>query len=142
METLADRVRYHYANLYRFSECNPLLPLIGTKHSSKTPVLTVSKKYLIQQNLWQNTIRLSGLNRVGNVLHYDGEVQIGANVPFSDDIDLSTKNPACLLIIVDINDWMDGDKIPSDYVCMSLSENHGPDDFVLVMMAGTHHIKT
>ena len=56
LETLSDRVRYHYAKLYRFAECNPLLPLIGTKHSSKTPVLTVSKKYLIQHD--QNQYRI------------------------------------------------------------------------------------
>ena len=139
--TLSDRVRHHHKKLYKFSKSNPLLPLIDTKHPSKTPVLTVSKKYLMELNLWHNTICLSGLNRVGNVLHYDGDVQIGSNVPFSEDIDISKINRECLLMIVDISDWFPGGECPSDYVCMSLSENHGPDDFVLVMISANHHIR-
>ena len=142
VKTLTNRVRYHYShNVHCHPPFNPLLPLIGRKNPSKTPVITVSRKYLMENDLWNNSICLSGLNRDRKVLHYDKGVQIGAHLPIGEDIDLYSVKRKCLLIIVPVNDWMDGGKFPSDYVAISLSENHGPDDFVLVMISGSHEIK-
>ena len=36
---------------------------------------------------------------------------------------------------------MEGDKFPSDLFHVSLSEDHGPDEFVLLMMAGYHSMR-
>ena len=74
--------------------------LVRTKHRSKTPILTMSKKYLVAKNLWDNTICLSGLKIVNNVLEYVCEVKMVANVPFRDNIDMSTVTLGCLLIIL------------------------------------------
>lgn len=91
--------------------------------------------------MWHNTIHLSVLKSVDKVLHYENDVHMGANVPFADDIDLSSVPLGCLLIIVDINNWLEEGKFPSDIIHMSLSEDHGPDNFVLVMMAATNPMR-
>ena len=106
-----------------------------------TPVLTVSKQMLVTYNLWDNTIHLSGFKRVKNVLHYVGELHMGANVNFREDMDMSAVELGCLLIIFNVKDWLEGDKFPSDCYHVSLSEDHGPDEFVLLMMAGYHSMR-
>ena len=142
IDLLSERVRYYNEPIHKLNQQkSPLFDLIGTTHKSLTPVLTVSKHFLVTYNLWENTIRLSGLKRVQNVLHYVGELQMGANVNFRDDMDMSTVKLGCLLIICNVNDWLEGHKFPSDIFHISLSEDHGPDEFVLLMMAGNHSMR-
>ena len=140
---LSERVRYYHR--VGIKKCktqkSPLFDLIGTRHKSMTPVLTVSKTMLVTYNLWDNTIHLSGLKRVNNVLHYVGELHMGANVNFREDMDMSAVKLGCLLIICNVKDWLEGDKFPSDCYHVSLSEDHGPDEFVLLMMAGYHSMR-
>ena len=141
---LADKVRRTRPKTYPSHICtikHPLAQFIGKKHTSKIPALTVSQKYLEATNLWDNTICLSGLRREGKLLHYDGDSLMGSNVKFSEDMDLSTVTGGCLVIVVSIHDWKEGDSFPSHIVPVSLSEDDTPDEFVLVMMGATHPIR-
>ena len=137
IKRLYDRARHHCRQVKRGTGI--LSQEIDQPHISKTTVLTVSKKYLLSKNLWQNSICLSGLRRVDDVLEYVGEVQMGGNIPFRQCIDISSVG--CLLIIVDVKDWLEGDSFPNDIIHTSLSVGHGPDEFILVMMAGSSTIR-
>lgn len=138
--TLCDRARYHGRQTQK--RFTPMSHEIGKNkyNKPKTVVLTVSKKYLLERNLWQNTICLSGMNNIGGYLQYSGEVRMGANVTFA-DMDLSSINLGCVLIVADVKDCMDGDIFPPHIVHKSLSEDLDTDEFVLVMMAGSHSIR-
>ena len=72
-------------------------------------MLTLSRKYLVKRNLWENTVMLSGIHREGETLHYEGSVLIGGNVPFSSDIDLTKVAGKCLLVVVSMREWSEKD---------------------------------
>ena len=117
--------------------------MIVMKHTSLSPILTVSKQHLLHLNLWENTVRLSGMTQKDGKLEYHGVVEIGDNIQHNGgELDLSRVTFGCILVIVDIKDWLNGDTFPPHLVHMSLSQNHGPDEYVLVMMAGSQEWST
>ena len=133
-----DRVRYHTRKFKKYATKPSLSELVGKDHISKTVILTVSERFLIEKGLWNNTVCLSGLQRNNDDLHYDGYVRMGPNVGFRDHIDLHSVTNNCLLIVSSIVDWMESGTFPEDVLPISLTDNHSQDDLVLLMIAGTH----
>lgn len=110
--------------------------MVNKKGSSLTPMLTVSKKVLIERGLWENTINVKNMTRVGEKVFYNDDIRRGENVREGQTLVLPEIVGRCVLLIADIKDWNPGSNVRDDVIQMLLSGHHGPDEFVLLMMAG------
>ena len=91
--------------------------------------------------MWENTICLSDMMRVGHDLQYVGEVEMGRNARDEKHFNLSEVTLGCVLILSDIDDWLVGDKFPEHYIHLSISSENGSDEYVLLMMAVTGRMR-
>ena len=107
----------------------------------KTPILTTSKTFLVENDLWENCIVLSGLKREKSTLEYVSGVRFGGNVNFQEAIDLNSVPGGCLIIMSEVEDWMVGGEFPPGLVHSSLCGTPGVGDYVVVMLAGCDAIK-
>ena len=114
------RVRNHTCKFKKYVTKPSLSELVGKDHISKTLILTVSERFVIEKGLWYNTVFLSGLQRNNFDLHYVGDVKMGPNVGFRDHIDLHSVTNNCLLILSSIIDWMESGTFPEDVLPISL----------------------
>lgn len=107
------------------------------KTPSLTPIITVSRVFLHQLGLWENTVRLSGIKRYKRRLLYEGHTEYGANmlsVNFN-SLDLRSVKLRTIILLGSLQEWKNKDTRSDHIIPISLSGNCHQDEYVVLMMA-------
>ena len=107
------------------------------KFPSLTTILTISKEKLVDLNVWDNCIILSGMHRDKHQVIYmkTSYGKIINRHDLSQPIDLHSLCNNCIVMVSDLDDWFLDGVLHGNIIPISLSNGLGIDDYVINMIA-------
>lgn len=112
--------------------------LMKQKTPSINPILTISKNYLMNIGLWDNTVQLSGMRRTKSYVYYEGATIIGKKFKGKDltkSLDLSTVEQQTVILLGLVKEWTYSQSNVAHCFPISLSGNIDNDEYVVLMIS-------
>ena len=110
---------------------------INQKFPSLTTILTISKAKLVDLNVWDNCIILSGMHCDKHQVIYmkTSYGEIINRHDLSQPIDIHSVCNNFIVMVSDLDDWFVDGVLPENIIPISLSNGLGIDDYVINMIS-------
>ena len=115
------------------------------KNPSLIPLITVSKTYLCECGLWENTIRMYGMTRDKYTLYYNGKMEFGKKLHdniIGRQVDVKNIKFGIIILLGSLKEWTDQEQMPDNVIPISLSENRTVHDEHVILMITSNQNKT